>query len=264
MSPPSAPASAPQLRRPRAILLDLDDTLINTGEAAEAAWRDVAARFAGELDCTPDRLDATIRDVSERYWSDASRTPNDRLHAHTSRVAVTRLVVDALVPAHPRRDRLAHAMAEHYGPRRLAGLSLYDDTLEALAALRRRGLPLALLSNGDAALQRGKVDRFGLAPWFRTVLIEGEIGYGKPTRRLYERALDACGVIAMDAWCVGDHLEWEVAAPQRLGITGVWIDRSRHGLPLGSDTQPDVIVSSLNELTMRIDALAAPRNRGAT
>ena len=30
---------------------------------------------------------------------------------------------------------------------------------------------------------------------------------------------------------VGDNLEWDVAAPQRLGMSGVWIDARGRGLP---------------------------------
>jgi len=30
---------------------------------------------------------------------------------------------------------------------------------------------------------------------------------------------------------IGDHIEWDVAAPQRLGLRGIWVDRERAGLP---------------------------------
>ena len=33
---------------------------------------------------------------------------------------------------------------------------------------------------------------------------------------------------------VGDNLEWEVAAPQRLGIHAIWLDAYKAGLPAGS------------------------------
>ena len=28
----------------------------------------------------------------------------------------------------------------------------------------------------------------------------------------------------------GDHLEWDVAAPQRLGVTGVWVNGPGNGV----------------------------------
>jgi putative hydrolase of the HAD superfamily len=30
-------------------------------------------------------------------------------------------------------------------------------------------------------------------------------------------------VTAADAWMVGDNIEWDVAAPMRLGMRGIWI-----------------------------------------
>jgi putative hydrolase of the HAD superfamily len=49
---------------------------------------------------------------------------------------------------------------------------------------------------------------------------------------------------------VGDNLEWDVAAPQKLGIFGVWIDRHAQGLPAGTTVAPDGIVRSLAEVLL--------------
>jgi putative hydrolase of the HAD superfamily len=47
---------------------------------------------------------------------------------------------------------------------------------------------------------------------------------------------------------VGDNLEWEVAAPQRLGIFAIWFDAAGMGLPRDTHIRPDRIVASLPEL----------------
>ena len=47
---------------------------------------------------------------------------------------------------------------------------------------------------------------------------------------------------------IGDNLEWEVVAPQRLGIYAIWIDTHGEGLPPGSAIKPDRIIRSLTEL----------------
>jgi putative hydrolase of the HAD superfamily len=49
---------------------------------------------------------------------------------------------------------------------------------------------------------------------------------------------------------VGDNLEWDVAAPQRLGIYGIWVDRGGAGIPPGNGVRPDRIVRSLSELRL--------------
>ena len=47
---------------------------------------------------------------------------------------------------------------------------------------------------------------------------------------------------------VGDNLEWEVVAPQRLGIYAIWYDGYGTGLPPGSPIRPDRIIRTLPEL----------------
>jgi putative hydrolase of the HAD superfamily len=79
---------------------------------------------------------------------------------------------------------------------------------------------------GEAQLQRAKISRFDLAGRFDHVQIEGEHGFGKPEERAYQHAMQALGVGPSETWMVGDNLEWEVVAPQRLGIYAVWHDHA--------------------------------------
>ena len=54
---------------------------------------------------------------------------------------------------------------------------------------------------------------------------------------------------ADEAWMVGDNLEWDVAAPQGLGIFAVWVDYAEEGLPATSDIIPDRTIRNIAELT---------------
>jgi putative hydrolase of the HAD superfamily len=60
--------------------------------------------------------------------------------------------------------------------------------------------------------------------------------------------MQALGVEAHETWMVGDNLEWEIAAPQRLGIFAIWHDAIGRGLPAGCEIRPDRIIRSLGEL----------------
>lgn len=93
-----------------------------------------------------------------------------------------------------------------------------------------------------------KITRFDLARRFDHIQIEGEHGFGKPEERAYRHAMRALGVQAHEVWMVGDNLEYDVAAPQRLGIHAIWHDHLATGLPSNSKVQPDRINRSLSEL----------------
>ena len=80
------------------------------------------------------------------------------------------------------------------------------------------------------------------------IVIEGEFGAGKPDAAVYRHALDALGARAADTCMVGDHLDFDVAGAQRLGLQGIWIDRAGAGLPSGCVVRPDRIIRALTEL----------------
>jgi putative hydrolase of the HAD superfamily len=114
--------------------------------------------------------------------------------------------------------------------------------------MREQGCRLALLTNGSSRGQREKINRFDLAGLFDMILVEGEVGFGKPDPRMYARALSELNAAADEAWMVGDNLEWDVAGPQREGIAGIWIDRRGHGVPPGGQVRPDRIITRLADL----------------
>jgi putative hydrolase of the HAD superfamily len=117
--------------------------------------------------------------------------------------------------------------------------------------LKASGCRLGLLTNGAGQAQRKKIERFGLTEFFDTILVEGEVGFGKPDLRIYELALSQLDVTPRGVWMVGDNLEWDVAAPQKLGLVGIWVDRSDRGLPPGTAVRPDWIIRALADLRSR-------------
>ena len=143
---------------------------------------------------------------------------------------------------------LARSASQSYREMRSAGVELFAGALDTLIGLDRLGLRLGLITNGNEPAQRAKIDRFGLAKLFHHVLIEGEFGCGKPDPRVYWTSMNALGCRPSNTWMVGDNLEWEVAAPQQLGLTAIWVDPSGHGLPLGTSIRPSSIIRSVTEV----------------
>jgi putative hydrolase of the HAD superfamily len=127
-------------------------------------------------------------------------------------------------------------------------MKLFPEALACLTAWRASGVRLGLVTNGDASQQRDKITRHALAAFFDVIVIEGEFGAGKPDEVVYRHALDTLGARAEDTCMVGDHLDFDVAGAQRLGMRGIWIDRVGTGLPPGCAVRPDAIIRALTEL----------------
>src|SRR5262249_33635736 len=146
------------------------------------------------------------------------------------------------------RPRVVERLADMFSSYREEQMHLFPDAHAVIDALKSRGTRLALVTNGASETQRAKIDRFDLARRFDHIQIEGEHEFGKPDERAYLHALRQLGADARDTWMVGDNLEWEVAAPQRLGIFAIWFDAAGTGLPRDTHIRPDRIVASLSEL----------------
>ena len=139
-------------------------------------------------------------------------------------------------------------LADRFSAYRNESMKLFPDAHDTIDALRARGVKLALITNGAGEYQRAKIVRFALTERFDHIQIEGEHGFGKPETRAYLHAMDALGVAAHDTWIVGDNLEWEVIAPQKLGIFSIWCDPHGDGVPDGHAAKPDRIIRTLREL----------------
>ena len=186
-----------------------------------------------------------IERVREWYWADPERHRTGRLGLAAARREVAHL---ALKDVGLDDAALAQQIGDTYHSLRDAGLQPFAEAIDTVAWLRDSGCRLALLTNGSADMQRNKINRFGLADLFDLILIEGELGFGKPDPRVYERALDSLGVVPADSWMVGDNLEWDVAQPQRHGIYAIWVDARGRGVPAGYPVQPDRIIQRLSDL----------------
>lgn len=235
---------------PRAILFDLDDTLLSAYGRADLAWAKVIEELREALaPFEPADVATAIQARATEFWADPERHRHWRQRLYESRREIVRGAFAALSGAsHLIGDDVAVRVADRFSTLRDEEMSLFPGACETLDALRGRGVTLGLITNGAGEPQRAKLARFDLTRRFDHIQIEGEHGFGKPEERAYRHALESLGVGARDAWIVGDNLEWEVAAPQRLGIHAIWYDGGGAGLPAASEVRPDRIIRALAEL----------------
>ena len=227
------------------IFFDLDDTLVAFDAVTNQSWREVCLEYsASKAGLNPEALFAAIRKVSDWYWSDPER---HRIGRNNMPPVRRRIVREAFLTMDLPEGE-ADAVAERYSMVRLENMYVLPGAQSTLDLLRSRGYRLGLLTNGDGETQKYKIERFGLAKYFETILIEGELGFGKPDVRMYRLALSALGLKPEQTFMVGDNLSWDVEAPQQLGIGAIWIDRKGTGLPIGSTAVPHRVIRDISEV----------------
>jgi putative hydrolase of the HAD superfamily len=218
---------------PRAILLDLDDTLCDYTTARDRRLRIAFAEATGLPDDAPE-LEALI---SESIATQSHGTDHfgDLLAQH----------------GYGSKDR-ADAAAAWYRANRFHGLELFPDSLLVLKQLRRgpdgvAGRPLGIITNGPADVQRDKVDLLQIRNLVDFVIISGEFGTSKPDPAIYTEALQRAGATAAETVFVGDSAEHDMAGAHATGIRSVWINR--HGNPwTGTWSTPDRQIRHIGEL----------------
>ena len=231
---------------PKALIIDLDDTILDSDGNADDIWHQVCQEFASRFGSVSAKdLHAAVMDAREWLWGDLERARRARLDLPQARRdlltrALTRLaILDAAV---------VDEMSDRYSYLRDEKLKPFPGAVDALRRLRDTGARMALLTNGSSESQRGKIDKYGLEEFFDHIQIEGEFGVGKPDELAFRNALDALGVGPEDAWMIGDNLDFDIHAAQQLGIYAVWMDAQDNGLPDETTVRPDRIINSLSDL----------------
>jgi putative hydrolase of the HAD superfamily len=231
---------------PKAVIFDLDGTLLTWPIPYDTVWETLCRRYAPEADgLEPARLLEAVNRMRNWYWSDSDRFREGRLKLLEARREIVRLAFSEL-----KIDNIALAdkIGDAYSADREETASLAPKTIETLEKLRNWGLRLALITNGGGDLQRAKIEKFRLAPCFDNILIEGEFGCGKPDERVFRHTLEKLDIKAEEAWMVGDDLEFDIAPCRSLGIYSLWVDERGKGLPAEDGARPDVIIRGISEI----------------
>ncbi len=223
-------------RRPAAVLFDLHDTLAClapstddamgalvglSGPAFREAWREVDRRiaFLAEGGLWPPRHDGRW----PARWA-----------------ALYGLLVEILDLDEDPADLAARFDALFKTP---ASYEAFPDSAGVLAALRDAGLRVGVVSNSDFDLWP-VLAHAGLAGHVEAAVPALLHGTAKPAPEAFALGLEALRVGPADCWFVGDHLEDDVAASTRLGMTAILVDRAgRHAgevlpFPVVADLRP--------------------------
>src|SRR2546421_1165562 len=231
---------------PKAILFDMDDTILAYSHNTDHSWQVICDSFASRIEnIKSEVIFSAIKASAVSYWSDPERHRKGRLHLDLARQEI---VAEALLQLDREDSALAYDIALAYAVQREEAIVPFPGAIDTLRKLRESGVRLALLTNGSAEVQRRRIEKHQLVSLFHYILVEGEFGVGKPDQRVYLHALDQLQVLPKEAWMVGDNLEWEVVIPQRLGIFAIWLDVAGGGLPEASSIRPDRIIRALPEL----------------
>ena len=204
----------------RAIGFDLFNTLITAEPQTltEAIARLIRSLRQNGFSIEEEPFKKAYRKMALEFIERARR---DGRETHNS-IWISAALEDGGNPVPPDDARIAEAV-EHYFSAFYDNCRLIPGTGAMLGELKTR-YPLGMLSNfthGPAA--REILKRTGLNPYFKTILISGELGYRKPHPLVFQRLVEQLGAGKDHMLYIGDDFEPDIHGAQRAGLQPVWM-----------------------------------------
>ena len=207
------------------LLFDADNTLFDFDRAEERALQATLEFFGYPLDSDTRELYRTINRVLWRRLD-------------LGEISREALVVErfALFDRAMGGGRDAAALNRFYLDRLSEGAELLPGA-EALCRSLAPRATLALVTNGVARAQRGRLARSALNGLFPYVFISEEVGWQKPQREFFSHVCSAMAIRdRRRAVVIGDNLVSDVQGGLQSGLDAVWFNPN--GLPNPTQVRP--------------------------
>lgn len=184
------------LPRPRAIIFDWDDTIVDNWPLAL------------------DALNTALTHMGVDAWSDEEARGRA---GGSARDLFGSLFGERWEEA----DRVFYA---RFNKLIENGVRLHSHVEDMLKLLRENGVYLAVVSNKRGALLRVEADKLGFAPYFNAIVGAGDAAKDKPDIAPVLYALQGSGITpGPDVWFVGDS-HTDMACALATGCTGVLLE----------------------------------------
>ncbi|WP_144612148.1 HAD family hydrolase [Bacillus cereus] len=189
----------------RAVLFDLDGTLLDRRQSLEQFIHDQYNRFSSHL------MSIEKSEYCSRFLEldNNGYTWKDKVYATLlCEYNITTLTQEQLL--HDYITNFQH----HCIP--------FQNMHELLQRLTQKNMKIGIITNGFTDFQMNNLRALNIHTYTNTILVSEAEGIKKPHPAIFERALHKLDVKATECLYVGDHPENDVLASERVGILGVW------------------------------------------
>ena len=98
----------------------------------------------------------------------------------------------------------------------------YSDAHSTLAALVDKGYKLGIIANQKLGTEE-RLESWGLRQYFDVIVASAELGYAKPDKEIFEKALELAKCTAAESVMVGDRLDNDIIPAKAIGMKTVWV-----------------------------------------
>lgn len=225
------------------VLFDLDDTLHDDTKAFTSAADEVAQEIAREHGVDALALKHAYIAETEGFWH---RLTREQLQNRLTGLR-TRMWGAALARVGIADRAVADESASRYNRYRKKYFSVFPGAVEALRALKARGLKLGIVTNGFSETHREKIALLQIGEYFDAIFIADEVGMVKPDPLLFAHACTTLGSAPARSAMVGDRYDRDVRGALDAGLYAVWMNVRNERVPAGAPL-PDAVCATICEV----------------
>ncbi|MBK8021606.1 MAG: HAD family hydrolase [Chloroflexi bacterium] len=242
----------------RAILFDLDDTLIDWSgfdsdwARLEREYLSGVVRYFATRGHVIEDLDAYARGYRDRVMNAWTMARTTHRAPHIGHL-IMETALDFGVPADV-CDMADALKAYNWGV--VPGTVVFPDVVPALTTILAQGIKVGIVTNAPQpmSLRDAELTAHGLFDYFPICRISAaDFGMLKPHPDIFKAALDLVGAAPDEAVFVGDDLDADIVGAKRVGIRAVLRITPRTADGLRTDVVPDARIHNLSELLALLD-----------
>jgi len=212
----------------KAIMFDFGDTLVHTeGFDYDSCLRKMHQNLAQNEVFVPfDDFKRAYFHVRDRFYREMDKTLEEQDFAE--RITQTLSAFGIRLPS---EDKRVQEAVEVFMKGFVDSLRI-DDYLPTLLKQLHKKYRLAVVSNMSfARAESDSLKKFGIMKHFDAVIISGNLGWRKPSPKIYQEALKALGVKANETVFVGDSPKADIEGPKQLGMKTVLLTKDNKKTP---------------------------------
>lgn len=219
----------------KGVFFDADDTLFDYPQAEREALLACSGEFS--VPAAAETFIAAYRRHNHDVWREFERGETDQATLRVERFR--RLAAELGLHGLP-----LEKVSTFYLNALACQSQLLPGALELVRKLAGE-YPLAMVTNGIAAVQNKRFAASPITPFFRSIVISEEVGIAKPDPRIFQPALAALGLQAADVLYVGDSVTSDMAGARNAGMDFCWLNPK--GLPCPAGHAPAFIIAAISE-----------------
>lgn len=214
------------MKKFKAVMFDLDDTLLDRGAAVRKMFSVITREFYSGA-ATEAMLHSFLKYDGNGYTSKIDSLNN-------------------LFAEFPPNFRIPDEEIYPFWNAHFSDCFSVDEERVRVVREIQKLAKTAIITNGKTAGQTPKIQKTGLDKIFDTIVISEAVGAWKPDPRIFEAALERLGAKPEEAMYIGDHLKNDIGGAQAAGICGVWFNP--RGLENDASVVPFAEIGNFSQL----------------